>query len=58
MHGYSFIGIGKSIVDHHLNVNPEFKPVGQKLRQQRSKRREAAKTKIEKLLRVGVIESG
>ena len=47
--------IDRKIIQHHLNVNPECKPVQQKRRIFAPERNEAVTEEVEKLLEAGFI---
>lgn len=49
-------GVSPDLIMHHMAVKPDAKPRKQKLRKMSADRQEAAKAKVQKLLKVGVIE--
>ena len=48
-------GIDTSIVEHTINMYPDFKPVRQRLRPIRPKKVDAIKEEVGKILRAGFI---
>lgn len=48
--------IDQSIIEHQLAINPEVKPVRQKIHQLNSKRREETEVEVKKLLRAKFIK--
>ena len=48
-------GIPPSVMCHKLDIKPGYKPIKKKLQHQRKERIEAAKEKVEKLLKAGFI---
>ena len=51
-------GIPKKVVCHKLDIRPGYKPIKQKLRHQGKERVEAAKAKVQKLLKANYFYSG
>ena len=49
-------GIDRKIIQHRLNVNPEYKPVQQKWRIIAPERNKAVIEEVEKLLEAGFIK--
>ena len=49
------IGIHLDIMCHHLNINPDFKPIQQKMRVMDAKRYKALKDEVDKLLDIGFV---
>lgn len=48
-------GIDRSLIEHHLNVKPEVRPVKQKLRKMSEERAQAALAEVNRLLDAEVI---
>lgn len=48
-------GVSPNLIMHHLAMKPDARPRRQKLRKMSVDRREAAKAKVHKLLKAGVI---
>jgi hypothetical protein len=49
-------GIPREVIEHHLKIHPDAKPVSQKPRRQSIKRKDFIREEVRKLLRAGFIE--
>jgi hypothetical protein len=49
-------GIPREVIEHHLKINPDAKPVSQKPRRQSVERQDFIRKKVRKLLDAGFIE--
>jgi hypothetical protein len=49
-------GIPREVIEHHLKINPDARPVSQKSRRQSIERQDFIRKEVRKLLDVGLIE--
>jgi hypothetical protein len=49
-------GIPREVIEHHLKIHPDVKPVSQKPRRQSIERQDFMCEEVQKLLRAGFIE--
>jgi hypothetical protein len=49
-------GITREVIEHHLKINPDARPVSQKPRGQSVERQDFIRKEVQKLLDVGFIE--
>ena len=49
------LGVSREVIEHHLAVFPDVRPIRQKVRRQALERQDVIRLEVDKLLRVGFI---